>query len=102
MIYTIKAHPTMYKNVLFRSRLEARWAAFFDLIGWTWAYEPIDLIGWTPDFVVSWECGHSGCSGNERPYWHSLYIEVKPYETVAQFKGHAAMCKIEEYANQRC
>lgn len=44
------AKPTMYRDTMFRSRLEARWAAFFDLSGWLWEYEPFDLLGWTPDF----------------------------------------------------
>ena len=35
MNYTIKAIPTTYAGVRFRSRLEARWAAFFDLCGWS-------------------------------------------------------------------
>jgi hypothetical protein len=46
----IKAIPTIYEGVRFRSRLEARWAAFFDLAGWPWEYEPFDLEGWCPDF----------------------------------------------------
>jgi hypothetical protein len=81
--YTIKAHPTNYGGTLFRSRLEARWAAFFDLAGWKWEYEPIDFVGWTPDFLISYYCGHSDCD----PY-HSLYIEVKPYSSIDQFNGH--------------
>ena len=44
--------PTKYNGVNFRSRLEARWAAFFDLIGWRWEYEPIDLEGYIPDFIL--------------------------------------------------
>jgi hypothetical protein len=32
--------PTRYKGILFRSRLEARWAVFFDAIGCPWEYEP--------------------------------------------------------------
>lgn len=44
------AKPTLYKDTMFRSRLEARWAAFFDLAGWRWDYEPCDFDGWTPDF----------------------------------------------------
>ncbi|NSZ73230.1 hypothetical protein G6L74_05620 [Agrobacterium tumefaciens] len=52
MIYDIAAIPTRYNSVQFRSRLEARWAAFFDLAGWTWDYEPFDLEGWTPDFLI--------------------------------------------------
>lgn len=31
---------TKYSGVFFRSRLEARWAVYFDLCGMTWAYEP--------------------------------------------------------------
>lgn len=46
------AIPTTYGGVNFRSRLEARWAAFFDLAGWPWDYEPVDLEGYIPDFIV--------------------------------------------------
>lgn len=44
--------PTLYKGVLMRSRTEARWAAMFDAIGWPWAYEPYDLEGYIPDFLL--------------------------------------------------
>lgn len=44
--------PTEYRNTRFRSRLEARWAAVFDLLGWRWSYEPVDLAGYIPDFLV--------------------------------------------------
>jgi hypothetical protein len=50
---TIQAIPTKYAGVQFRSRLEARWAAFFDLLRWPWHYEPIDLAGYIPDFILS-------------------------------------------------
>jgi hypothetical protein len=68
------AIPTQYAGVQFRSRLEARWAAFFDLIRWKWEYEPIDLDGYIPDFVlegdylvevkpiVKWPCAVIGCA----------------------------------------
>jgi hypothetical protein len=49
----IPAIPTRYAGVQFRSRLEARWAAMFDLLGWQWDYEPIDLAGYIPDFIIS-------------------------------------------------
>lgn len=58
------AKPTLYRDTMFRSRLEARWAAFFDLAGWRWDYEPCDFDGWTPDFRLN---------GVE-----SIYAEVKP------------------------
>ena len=34
------AIPTEYKGVKFRSRLEAKWAIFFDTLGIEWEYEP--------------------------------------------------------------
>jgi len=86
MKYTIKSHPTLYKGVKFRSRLEARWAAFFDLAGWSWEYEPIDLPGWSPDFRVEFSCGHSECSES-----HTLLVEVKPYFSIKEFSGHECM-----------
>lgn len=46
----------MYKGVRFRSRLEARWAVFFDLRGIEWVYEPamyqLKSGGYIPDFKV--------------------------------------------------
>lgn len=35
----IKAIETVYKGYRFRSRLEARWAVFFDALGLEWEYE---------------------------------------------------------------
>ena len=51
----IKAIETRYKGYRFRSRLEARWAVFFDAMGVKWEYEKegYDLgeAGWyLPDF----------------------------------------------------
>lgn len=49
---TRSAIPTTYRGTNFRSRLEAKWAAFFDLVGWRWTYEPIDADGYIPDFLI--------------------------------------------------
>jgi hypothetical protein len=51
----IKPIETLYKGYRFRSRLEARWAVFFDVLGIKWEYEKegYDLgeVGWyLPDF----------------------------------------------------
>lgn len=51
----MKAIQTKYKGYHFRSRLEARWAVFFDALGLKWEYEPegFDLGGgvrYLPDF----------------------------------------------------
>lgn len=62
--FTKKAIETRYRSFLFRSRLEARWAAFFDLCNWRWGYEPPELPGWIPDFVLG---------------EHPLLVEVRPY-----------------------
>jgi len=35
----LKAIDTKYKGYKFRSRLEARWAVYFDAIGLEWEYE---------------------------------------------------------------
>lgn len=37
--YNITPVPTNYKGYAFRSRLEARWAVYFDKIGIEWDYE---------------------------------------------------------------
>jgi hypothetical protein len=66
--YTIAAKPTVYKGRQYRSRLEARWAAYFDLLGWPFEYEPIDLGKWSPDFSIV---------GRPKP-WHQILVEVKP------------------------
>lgn len=49
----IEAIPTGYAGVMFRSALEAKWAEFFDIIGVEWEYEPCQLDGWIPDFLVA-------------------------------------------------
>ena len=48
----MKGIPTVYEHMRFRSRLEAKWARFFDLCVWRWSYEPYDLDGWIPDFAI--------------------------------------------------
>ncbi len=48
----IPAIPTTYGGVHFRSRLEARFAALFDLHKLRWEFEALDQRGWIPDFVL--------------------------------------------------
>lgn len=51
-----RAIPTRWRGCLFRSRLEARWAVYFDAIGLAWEYEPqgFDLggVAYLPDFYL--------------------------------------------------
>ena len=86
MKYTIKSKPTLYQGVRFRSRLEARWACFFNLAGWKWSYEPMHLLGWTPTFRVEFPCGHSECLAS-----HVLLIDVQPFDDISQFAGKRCM-----------
>lgn len=73
---TIKAIETSYGGCKFRSRLEARWAVFFDYLEWRWEYEPEGFqlkSGWyLPDFRVHLTnpCEWSG----------DRWIEVKPFK----------------------
>lgn len=74
---TIQAIETSYKGYRFRSRLEARWAVFFDNAGLEFVYEPegfllpsLDTV-YLPDFwLPSIDPEHRPGSG----YW----IEIKP------------------------
>lgn len=76
--------PTLYKNIRFRSRLEATWAIFFDRVGLAWSYEPIDLAGYIPDFLV--EVDSAGDST-----WEELraILEVKPAFSLEGLTAHA-------------
>ena len=58
---------TEYKGHIFRSTLEAQWAAFFDFLKWPWTYEPFELAGYIPDFVLPFQNGNV-----------PLLVEVKP------------------------
>lgn len=65
----LKPIETLYAGHRFRSRLEARWAVFFDALGVRWEYEP-DAYGlpsgnYLPDFRIHLAAG---------PVW----FEVKP------------------------
>ncbi len=70
MTYKYKAIPTKYNGIQYRSRLEAKWAAFFDIIKWKFTYEPYDLNKWSPDFKLTTETGQN------------FLVEVKPQELV--------------------
>ena len=84
MEYTRKALETQYNGVTLRSRLEAKWAALFDSLGWQWDYEPFDLDGWSPDFLLRIQ---RPCRlGGVREI--CLLVEVKPFADSSQFESH--------------
>lgn len=51
---------TKYRGIEFKSKAEARWAAVFDVLGWSWEYEPNGESTF-PDFKVisPWGCESS-------------------------------------------
>jgi hypothetical protein len=68
----LSAIETSYQGYRFRSRLEARWAVFFDALGLQWEYEPEgfelgDGRRYLPDFLLPNFCTEEG-----------LFVEVKP------------------------
>lgn len=60
----IKAIQTRYAGCHFRSRLEARWAVFFDALGIEWQYEPqgfeVSSGRYLPDFYLPNVTGNVG------------------------------------------
>ena len=75
----IQAIETIYKGYRFRSRLEARWAVFFDAMGVKWEYEPQGYVlddgtAYLPDFYLHinrrmWDAEPKELSG--------CFVEVK-------------------------
>jgi len=96
----ITAKPTWYKGVQFKSRLEARWAVFFDEMGIKYIYEPRPVqlkygIRYLPDFLLTNVVVRGDNSG-------FIYAEVKgrdryddiPYIERAKIEAFAEYEKI--------
>lgn len=84
----IKAIETRYAGYRFRSRLEARWAVFFDALGIGWEYEPEgfelpDGTRYLPDFKLDY-----GSYGEPQFWW-------------AEVKGGGAHISPQEWAKMR-
>jgi hypothetical protein len=77
-IMSTNSIPITINGIRFRSLIEARWAEMFSRLGWEWEYEPIELNGYIPDFIIKF------------PYKH-LLVEVK---------GETNMENIEQYAEK--
>lgn len=79
----VKAIETIYAGHQFRSRLEARWAVFFDNLGIAWKYEP-------QGFVIS------GWGFGERNYLPDFYLPE--LEVWVEVKGDASLVDWEMLA----
>lgn len=85
----MKAIETEYKGYKFRSRLEARWAVFFDILGIRWEYEPEGIVlndgtSYLPDFYLIDFC---------------CYFEVKRKGIKGTDEGNEAIRKISNGRN---
>lgn len=82
----IRSIQTEYNGYLFRSRLEARWAVFFDACGADWEYEPEGIVlsdgtKYLPDFyLIDFHC----------------YFEVKRKGIQGTDQGSEAESKISD------
>ena len=80
----IRAIPTKYRGITYRSRLEATWAYFFDEIGFNYHYElegfQLNNIRYLPDFYIP-----------ERDTW----IEIKPKKPTKEEWTKAALLLLE-------
>ncbi len=78
LIKELKPIETIYNGYRFRSRLEARWAVFFDTLGIEYEYEPEgfelgDGVRYLPDFRIKCYGTRGYC--DDEPF--DLYVEVK-------------------------
>ena len=102
---TVKAIETFYKGYHFRSRLEARWAVFFDTLGIPWRYEDEgfekeahgETVRYLPDFFIPYRWGGGG-----------FYVEVKGDTNALNFmdsygedKGLILLSEIPEPSNSK-
>ncbi len=91
----IAAIPTKYVGIQFRSRLEARWFAFFDLLKWSPQYEPFDLDGWIPDIMLPAVRPNRGST--------PTLVEVKPILDMTDVRVVETQTKIDRAAaNHQC
>lgn len=101
----IKAIETIYNGYRFRSRLEARWAVFFDAMGIKYDYEPEGFsmdygIRYLPDFAllnIRWR-------GQDAPEYvgkpvDKIYIEVKGVNSYSDIPYNDCL-RIEMFASR--
>lgn len=89
----IRPIETRYADHRFRSRLEARWAVFFDHLGIKWEYEPEGYVingrPYLPDFKLA------------LPSDEPIFAEVKPSETDEHEGEHIDLCRDLAYGTGR-
>lgn len=87
----MQAIPTEYNGYSFRSRLEARWAVFFDLVDWQYVYEPEGYMSqgekYLPDFFLPDYNIYAEVKG-QTSQWKDDIVRMEKFCTVdAPFRG---------------
>lgn len=82
------AIPTRYEKCEFRSRIEARWAVFFDALGVKWEYEKQGFklpVGWyLPDFFLPAQDAWFEVKGAEPTIQEMMFCHDLAEETYKQ------------------
>lgn len=77
-----RGHATVFNGIQFRSRLEARVAALFDILDWDFTYEPdLGLSYYIPDFYLT-------------PF--DIICEVKPIARFDSLTVTSAQTKVKD------
>lgn len=91
---TIKPIETVYNGYRFRSRLEARWAVFFDAMGIKYEYEPEgfefeDGTKYLPDFLIF--ARHRSWTDEYEPVYAEVKGQMSPDDKhkIEQLAAHA-------------
>jgi hypothetical protein len=92
----LKPIETFFKGYHFRSRLEARWAVFFEEIGFDWTYEPegfeLPSGAWyLPDFLIK-----------NNKHCYDYFYEIKPKEAEKCAKVKEFKIQLQEAINYEC
>jgi hypothetical protein len=91
---------TVYRGNRFRSRLEARWAVFFDAVGIEWIYEPDGFMvngrGYLPDFWLP----RFKCFAEVKPDKGTAKQAEPLLRALSTASGHRAILLIGQPADQ--
>lgn len=89
MNYTVvKPIPTIFNGRKYRSRLEARWQYVFDKLGWISQYEPSEMNGRNPDFII--KCNSPAYKTK------TIIVEVKPSVFISDEYCYNTITKYED------
>lgn len=84
---------TEYRSITFRSRTEARWAVFFDVMEWRWEYEPVEVpFGnsvYIPDFRINCNIRGKDFVAEVKPisFWELTRFEIEKAWAAVEFLG---------------